>query len=71
MLTALGDQNDKIRDVDTGADDYLTKPFSFPELIARIKALLRRSNANEADEIKVGDNSVDLREYKVTKRQGN
>ena len=67
MLTALGDENDKIRGLDTGADDYLTKPFSFPELIARIKALLRRSNANEADEIKVGDISVDLREYKVTR----
>lgn len=67
MLTALGDENDKIRGLDTGADDYLTKPFSFPELIARIKALLRRSNANEADEIKVGDISIDLREYKVTR----
>ena len=70
MLTALGDENDKIRGLDTGADDYLTKPFSFPELMARIKALLRRSNANDADEINVGDISVNLREYKVT-RSGN
>ena len=67
MLTALGDENDKIRGLDTGADDYLTKPFSFPELMARIKALLRRSNANDADEINVGDISVNLREYKVTR----
>ena len=43
MLTALGDENDKIRGLDTGADDCLTKPFSFPELMARINALLRLS----------------------------
>lgn len=44
MLTALGTQEDKIRGLDTGADDYLTKPFHFRELLARIRALGRRKN---------------------------
>lgn len=44
MLTALGSEFDKIKGLDSGADDYLTKPFSALELIARIKALLRRSH---------------------------
>jgi two-component system, OmpR family, phosphate regulon response regulator PhoB len=42
MLTARGDEGDKVRGLNTGADDYLTKPFSLPELMARVKALLRR-----------------------------
>jgi len=43
MLTARGEESDRIRGLDTGADDYLTKPFSIPELIARVRALLRRA----------------------------
>jgi len=43
MLTARSDEDDRIRGLDTGADDYLTKPFSVPELTARVRALLRRS----------------------------
>ena len=43
MLTAKGEDEDKIKGLNSGADDYITKPFSFPELLARIKALLRRS----------------------------
>ena len=43
MLTARGEEGDKVRGLNTGADDYLTKPFSLPELLARIKALLRRA----------------------------
>ena len=46
MLTAKGEQEDKIKGLDSGIDDYLTKPFSFNELMARIKAVLRRSNPN-------------------------
>ena len=42
MLTALGDVEDRIRGLDTGADDYLVKPFDFGELVARLRALLRR-----------------------------
>ncbi len=44
MLTARGAETDRIRGLSTGADDYVTKPFSIPELMARVKALLRRSN---------------------------
>ena len=43
MLTARSQEEDKVRGLDTGADDYITKPFSTRELLARIKALLRRS----------------------------
>ena len=51
MLTALGGEFDKIKGLDMGADDYVTKPFSALELIARIKALLRRSGFNSAQEL--------------------
>ena len=43
MITAMGEESDKIRGLEAGADDYITKPFSFPELIARIQAVLRLS----------------------------
>ena len=44
MLTAKGEEEDKIKGLDSGVDDYLTKPFSFNELLARIKAVLRRAD---------------------------
>jgi two-component system phosphate regulon response regulator PhoB len=49
LLTARADETDKVRGLDTGADDYITKPFSTRELIARIKALLRRSAPQTAE----------------------
>tara|TARA_B110000858_G_C17682183_1_gene417130 strand:- start:45 stop:755 length:711 start_codon:yes stop_codon:yes gene_type:complete len=68
MLTALGEEADKVRGLEVGADDYITKPFSFPELIARIEAVLRRSKLSKGDNIiKVGDISVNRDEYKVTR----
>ena len=50
FLTAKGQEEDKLRGLDTGADDYITKPFSQLELLARINALLRRSNPTSLDE---------------------
>ncbi|TGE14034.1 response regulator [Hymenobacter elongatus] len=51
MLTALGETDDKIRGLDAGADDYLVKPFAFQELLARIRALVRRRHDSPASEI--------------------
>ena len=51
MLTARGEEADRIRGLDTGADDYLTKPFSVPELIARVRALLRRARPMISSEV--------------------
>ena len=48
MLTARGEEGDKVRGLNTGADDYLTKPFSLPELMARVKALLRRVRPSQS-----------------------
>ena len=51
MLTAKGEDEDKIKGLNSGADDYITKPFSFPELLARIKARLRRSKPSLVSDI--------------------
>jgi two-component system, OmpR family, response regulator len=55
MLTAKGQTHDKVTGLDIGADDYLTKPFAFDELLARIRALIRRPVQLEANELVVGD----------------
>jgi two-component system, OmpR family, phosphate regulon response regulator PhoB len=65
MLTARGDESERIRGLATGADDYVVKPFSVAELMARVKALLRRANPSlAADKIVLGDLSLD----RTTKR---
>lgn len=70
MMTARGDEADRIRGLDTGADDYLTKPFSVPELIARIRALLRRARPTIASEVaSFGDLVLD-RETRRVHRSG-
>ncbi len=66
MLTARGEEADRIRGLDTGADDYITKPFSPDELVARIRALLRRARpALSADELVCGDIVMDLAAHRV------
>ena len=66
MLTAKGEVEDKIRGLDSGVDDYLTKPFSFNELMARIKAVIRRSNPNTvSDNLKYDDLFLDRIEKRV------
>lgn len=59
MLTAKAGDLDEAEGLDTGADDYLAKPFSFPVLVARIRALLRRSGGSERVDIRVGELRVD------------
>ena len=66
MLTAKGEDEDKIKGLESGVDDYLTKPFSFKELLARIKAVLRRSNPEiVSDSIEFEDLSLDRVEKRV------
>lgn len=54
MLTALGETDDKVRGLDSGADDYLTKPFHFEELLARVRALLRRKSQDRSTSLQAG-----------------
>ncbi len=67
MLTAKDEEYDKISGLEMGADDYLTKPFSPRELIARIHAILRRTGAKESssDLIEIGDVKINLEQYTV------
>jgi two-component system alkaline phosphatase synthesis response regulator PhoP len=68
MLTARGQEIDKIVGLKLGADDYVTKPFSFIELLARVEAVLRRMKRTEAvDEYAFGDVSLDFRTYQATR----
>ena len=69
MVTAKGAEYEKVKGLDLGADDYVTKPFGMMELISRIKAVLRRSqkSSNELqDIIKVGDIEIDTKKHEVT-----
>ncbi|MAU66752.1 phosphate regulon transcriptional regulator PhoB [Hyphomonas sp.] len=71
MLTARGEESDRIRGLDTGADDYVTKPFSTTELMARVRAVLRRIRPGlRDDKVIVGDIEIDRVEHRVT-RNGN
>jgi DNA-binding response OmpR family regulator len=55
MLTAKDTVDDRVKGLDTGADDYLVKPFAFNELLARVRALLRREGVSKSPELRVGD----------------
>lgn len=67
MLTARDSVEDRIAGLDHGADDYLTKPFEYRELLARIRALLRRGATQYVDAIDVGDLHLDLKSRRVTR----
>jgi two-component system copper resistance phosphate regulon response regulator CusR len=67
MLTARDGVDDRVRGLDLGADDYLTKPFALPELLARIRALLRRGRPSEVLRLKAGDLEIDLVSRRVVR----
>ena len=71
MLTAKGEEVDKVLGLELGADDYITKPFSLRELLARIKAVLRRREVDNPAEIgktKIGNVEIDFATYTVTRK---
>jgi len=67
ILTAKDAIEDRVLGLDNGADDYLVKPFAFPELLARVRALLRRGRTDQVLRFKVGDLEMDLVTRKVTR----
>lgn len=67
MVTAKDAVSDRVKGLDSGADDYLTKPFAFEELLARIRVLLRKHDEPSAAKLKVGDIEMDLLAHKVTR----
>ncbi|MCX6621754.1 MAG: response regulator transcription factor [Acidobacteria bacterium] len=69
MLTARAEETDRVLGLDLGADDYVTKPFSIRELLARIRAILRRSQPvrSELEELSFADVVVDFRSYEARK----
>lgn len=66
MLTAKSDEKDKIRGLNAGMDDYVVKPFSTKELIARIHAVLRRTTDDKVDTLNIGDLELDEQSQRVT-----
>ncbi len=69
MLTVRDSENDKVQALDAGADDFVTKPFSTPELMARIRAALRRTTPAPAGKVRVGDLLIDFSARAVTRRE--
>jgi two-component system phosphate regulon response regulator PhoB len=68
MLTARGEESERVRGLSTGADDYVVKPFSVPELLARVAALLRRASPERvADVLVFGDIAIDREKKRVTR----
>ena len=66
MVTAKASEIDKVKGLDMGADDYMTKPFGVMELISRVKALLRRSSAGEEKSLHIGSVCLDIEKHSVT-----
>ena len=70
MLSARGEEDDRVTGLDIGADDYLVKPFSIPELFARIRALLRRTESNVlSNSVTVGELVIDTKAHRVSRAE--
>ncbi len=70
MLTARGEESERVRGLSVGADDYVVKPFSTPELLARVKAMLRRANPSVLSHVlKVGDLVLDRQQHRVYRKE--
>ncbi len=68
MLTAKGDEGDRVRGLDSGADDYIVKPFSPSELVARLRAVIRRARPDPADNVlRYADVAMDLAAHRVSR----
>ena len=67
MLTARDSVEDRVTGLDSGADDYLAKPFAFVELLARLRALMRRESAVQGNVIRVGDLTLDTTTWEVSR----
>ena len=67
ILTSRGEVDDRVRGLDAGADDYLVKPFAFPELLARVRALKRRSVMDAPVVLQLADLKMDLKLHEVTR----
>ncbi|WP_340263978.1 response regulator transcription factor [Sulfitobacter pontiacus] len=68
ILTARGTWNERVEGIDAGADDYLPKPFHVEELLARLRAIIRRSGGNAGSVIKIGETELDERQMRVSVR---
>lgn len=69
MLTARDAMNDRVFGLDSGADDYLTKPFAFRELVARVRALLRRDGLSRDPVLRIADVEIDTVSHDVRRAQ--
>jgi DNA-binding response OmpR family regulator len=67
ILTSKGSVDDRVRGLDSGADDYLVKPFAFPELLARLRALHRRANPESPSTLQIADLKMDTRGHTVVR----
>ena len=67
MITAKGSVDDKVKGLDSGADDYLVKPFAIAELLARVRSLLRRGGPEKLTTLTVADLTLDLVSHKATR----